>query len=309
MSFVHCLGMLSRTERTTIKEVSSRRTFLQKNALAVSLLAGIALPYETLAATEEIKPFAPREALLPASRCKVWIDKAYQVGSSLTTTETTTITPPTGDQNGKTKQYQILSELDQVLSNRPKLFVNEKPLSRTTTSLTAQITTSVSTANKEQYKNNRSNLSFPNQLAAMLNQADVERQWGMLQSSEAQKEQGNEIRAAFNYYTQQLEFGDSYRLTASQEDRKKMIRNDALPSLTAVITSDLDLRDLYRNQLLTAVDDVRAEVAYQLQQDVDQVDTTDVIDLLSQAHTACSKWFGLIAPQEVQEAMDIVLQE
>jgi hypothetical protein len=75
-----------------------------------------------------------------------------------------------------------------------------------------------------------------------------------------------------------------------------MIRNDQLPSVKAVITSDLDLRDLYRNQLLTAVDDVTAEVAYQLklkqqseQESIDS-DVTDVADLMNQAYTACSKW-------------------
>jgi hypothetical protein len=58
-----------------------------------------------------------------------------------------------------------------------------------------------------------------------------------------------------NYYTQQLEFdGDRYLLTSSKEDKKRMIRNDQLPTLTVVITSDLDLRDLYRNQFLTAME-------------------------------------------------------
>ena len=38
-----------------------------------------------------------------------------------------------------------------------------------------------------------------------------------------------------------------------------MIRNDELPTLTATITSDLDLRDLARNTFLTAIDDATAE--------------------------------------------------
>jgi hypothetical protein len=94
-----------------------------------------------------------------------------------------------------------------------------------------------------------------------------------------------------------------------------MIRNDQLPSVKAVITSDLDLRDLYRNQLLTAVDDVTAEVAYQLklkqqseQESIDS-DVTDVADLMNQAYTACFKWFDLIALIDVQEAMEVVRNE
>lgn len=110
----------------------------------------------------------------------------------------------------------------------------------------------------------------------------------MLQAGESRREQSNEVRAAFNYYTQ-LEFGDSYRLTAPKETRKRMIRNDELPTLTAVITSDLDLRDLYRNQLLTALDDAIAEAKYQLKQQQERqsmVDISDLVELMEQALTA-----------------------
>ena len=150
---------------------------------------------------------------------------------------------------------------------------------------------------------------MPDRMAAMLNQADVERQWGMLQYQESKREKGNEVRAALNFYTSQLEFGNAYLLTASPEDRKRLIRNDQLPSLTAVITSDLDLRDLYRNDFLTALEDVNAEVAYQIQQPTNDVDATDTVQLMGQAHTAISKWFDLISPLDVQEAMDLLLKE
>jgi hypothetical protein len=267
------------------------------------------------------KPFAPLEALLPATRCKIWIDHAHDVCSTLTTTTTSSSTD---------NQYKTLMELNQVLTNRPKLFVKEsKPLQRTTSSSSsssssralAQLTTKVSTANKEEAQRNRAELSLPDQFAAMMNQADAERQWGMLKSSEAQRQKENEIRAALSMYTQQLKFGDSYVLTASKEDRKRMIRNDQLPSLTSVIVSDLDLRDLYRNQLLTAVDDVQAEVVYQLKQHSsssssssssspeEEIDVTDVVDLMNQAYTACSKWFDLIAREDVEEAMEVVRKE
>lgn len=146
-------------------------------------------------------------------------------------------------------------------------------------------------------------------MAALLNQADVERQWGMLQYAESKREQDNEMRAAFNFYTSQLQFADSFALTASKEEKKRMIRNDELPSLSAVITSDLDLRDLYRNQFLTAIEDAKAEVSYQLKQPRDSVDVTDVVELTNQAHTACIKWFGLIPVQDVQAALDTVTNE
>jgi hypothetical protein len=57
-------------------------------------------------------------------------------------------------------------------------------------------------------------------------------------------------------------------------------------------------------------DDARAEVAYQqLQQSAETVDTTNVIDLMNQAYTACTEWFNLIAPQDVQEAIDAVAKQ
>jgi len=148
-----------------------------------------------------------------------------------------------------------------------------------------------------------------NKVQAAFNQADVERQWGMLQYSESVREQNNEILAAFNFYTKQLQFGNSYRLTASKEDKKRMIRSEELPSLAAVITSDLDLRDLYRNQLLTAVEDVKAEVSYQLLKPQDELDPSDVIELMNQAYTACTKWFDFISPDDVRDAMEQVSVE
>jgi hypothetical protein len=243
----------------------------------------------TTARSRDGKPFAPLEALLPATRSKVWIDRVHELASKLTTTD------------NKDLQYSILKDMDYVLTHRPKLFVKEKPLKRTPTG--------VSSANKDQFQKNREDLSIPDQLEAMMNQVGVERQWGLLQYSESQREQGNELRAAFNFYTKQLEFGDSYLLTASKEEKKRMIRNEQLPSLVGVIASDLDLRDLYRNQLLTAMDDVQAEVAYQVKQSPNDVDISEVVELMNQANVACSKWFDLIAPEDIQDALDVLLQE
>lgn len=170
-------------------------------------------------------------------------------------------------------------------------------------SSTAQLSTGVSSANKEQYQSNRKGFNIGDKVTAMMNQADVERQWGMLQYAEAKREEGNAMRSAFNFYTRQLTFADEYTLTASTEERKRMIRSDALPTLTAVITSDLDRRDLYRNQFLTSVDDAAAEAAYQVKQSVGEVDVTELVDLVNTAYTASTNWFSLIASQDVEEAI------
>eukprot|EP00980_Cylindrotheca_fusiformis_P027968 scaffold22574_cov125-Cylindrotheca_fusiformis.AAC.21 len=261
-----------KTDQTTLRNSPSRRLVLKTPVVSLISILSCLPPScgaEQRLACRDGKPCAPIEALLPAA-------------------------------------------LTSTLANRPKLFVNgEKPIKRTN-NLSAQITTAVSTANKEQWQKNRESFNVPTQLAAMWNQADVERQWGMLQASEAQREQSNEVRAALNYYTQQLQFGDSYRLTAPKETRKRMIRNDELPTSTAVITSDLDLRDLYRNQLLTSLDDAIAEANYQfkeLEESQSVLDTGDLVDLMDQAFGASSKWFELIAKEDLQDAMAMVLRK
>lgn len=287
--------------------IPSRRWFL-KQACKATLSSPVLLNFPYCASAEDVaatttqenpggsKPYAPVEALLPAARCKVWIDRAFGVSSQL---------PASINNDTKESAVRLLQELDRTLADPPTLFTkNDKPL-RANLGATAQITASVSSANKSQYRQNRQDLSVPNQLAAIFNQADVERQWGMLQYAESNREKDNVFRAAFNYYTQQLVFnGDSYLLTASPEQKKKMIRSgQGLPTLTAVVTSDLDLRDLYRNQFLTAIDDARAEVAYQVKQPPDAIDLADTIMLMNQAHAACNNWFELIPKEDVEEAL------
>lgn len=240
------------------------------------------------------KPYAPLDALLPAARLKLWVDEAYALSTSLAGT------------NDKDEQYKLLQQMNDVLSSTPKLFPSGSKVPKRTSRPTAQLSTGISSANKEQYKSIRTDLSVPDKMAAMLNQADVERQWGMLQYAESKREQSNDMRAAFNYYTQSLTFGDTYQLTASKEDKKRMIRNDKLPTLTAVIVSDLDLRDLYRNQFLTAIEDATAEVAYQVKQTPDGIDRADAVALVDDAYVACKKWFDLIARADVEEAMEAI---
>ena len=278
---------------------SHRRAFLIKSQGFAG--ATIAAPF--LARAEEIspnnaiedqrgnRPYAPLEALLPVTRLKLWLDRSYALSCNLSTAK------------DKDEKFTILQEMDKILSNPPKLFYSEK-IDKRAKGSTAQLTTGISAANKDQYQLNRQGLNVGDKFAAMLNQADVERQWGMLQYAESKREDSNEMRAAFNFYTRQITFSDKYILTAPKEQRKNMIRNDELPSLTAVITADLDLRDLYRNDFLNNIEDARAEVAYQVKQD--DPDVVDTIDLVKQAYTACDKWFVLISPKDVQEAIDAV---
>lgn len=299
-----------------------RRVFFKRGVLSISTILAtsniVSLPCLAAGEQEEDlssggknkskpnnRPSAPIEALLPATRCKLWIDNAYNIATK------------TSDNNKEKQQDNriLLTELNQVLVNRPKLLSKtEKALLQkiTATAATAQLTTGVSTADKQQYQMNRLKLFNPaEKISAALNQADVERQWGILQYAESKREQDNEIRAAFNFYTRQLAFGESHVLTASKEDKKRMIRNDELPTLTDVIRSDLDLRDLYRNQLLTDLEDLQAEVARQLsrKEPNEAIETEDVFDLMDKVYNSCSKWFGLIDSNEVAQAVSMIKSE
>ena len=278
-----------------------RRAFIANSVLTSSAL----LQPTSAVATDGRgggKPFAPLEALLPATRLKLWVDEIYVLSKDLS------IKTTAQEENSaaSARQRITIQQMNDKLSNPPKLFQGET-MAKRTNNPTAQLTTAISSANKDQYQMNRKSLNLGDKFTAMLNQADVERQWGMLQYAESKREEDNEMRAAFNFYSRQLTFSDEYLLTASKEKKKQMIRNDELPSVTAVIASDLDRRDLYRNQFLTAIDDLTAEVAYQVKQtSSEEIDVTDTVSLMNEAHEACENWFSLIASQDVEEAIAAV---
>ena len=247
------------------------------------------------------RPYAPLEALVPITRCKMWFDEIYDISRGLVK-----VAKADNNQQGQQQAYyrDILSQLDQKLLNRPKLFsgTNKPNVPRRG---------SVSQTSKEEFQRTRSQLSLPDQLSANLQRSGIERQWKILQDRESNLENSNEIRAAFNYYTQQLNFSSKqYTLTATGADKKRLIRNDELPTLTSVVASDLDLRDLYRNEFLTAIDDIQAEINYQLKSSSSSSTTTiavdDLLDLLEQANVAITKWFNLISPNDIQEAKEYI---
>ena len=101
------------------------------------------------------------------------------------------------------------------------------------------------------------------------------------------------------------------RLMQRKEERQR-IRNDRLPTTTDVIRSDLDARDLYRNQVQTSLDDAIAEFVYQKKEsgdDVQKFDPTELLDILKLAQTSVDKWFGFIPDQDVKAALDAVQRE
>lgn len=134
-------------------------------------------------------------------------------------------------------------------------------------------------------------------------------QWGerqqfqILRGRQRSLERGNTMRAALNSYTNNLVFGDAYQLNVQGADKKAMVRSEALPGVNAVVVSDLDLRDLVRNQILQNMDDARAELEYQLPLPSSQVEVEEILTYLKKAQTACGEWFAFIPAEDVQEAL------
>ncbi len=90
-----------------------------------------------------------------------------------------------------------------------------------------------------------------------------------------------------------------------------MIRNDALPDIKSVIVSDLDLRDLVRNQVLDAVDDSKAELMYQMKQydDTGIFDGSELKICLLRAQDMINQWFDFISSNDVAVAIETVAKE
>jgi hypothetical protein len=107
-----------------------------------------------------------------------------------------------------------------------------------------------------------------------------------------------------NFYTANLRFGESYILTASPEDKSRMLReNGRFPDVKQVITADLDLRDLQRNYVQTTLDDVSAELFQ-----TTEPDGQEVTRLLQEAVNAFDKWMTLIEPEDVHKAQEIAMR-
>ena len=219
------------------------------------------------------RPWAPMEALLPASRFRILLHRAIDLveqlplasPSTISTTSQSTASIVLSNQG----TIKILSELETIMAPPP-----------------------------------------PGKIAEM--------------------KPTKSIRIAFNTYTTYLRYGDRYTLTASPLERKNMIRQDRLPNVKQVITADLDLRDLYRNQVLTNVDEARAELRYLIDrynhqydnvnnhnnvkdndnklQYVDGESQSELLMLLKNAAVACDEWFGLIPEEDVAAALDAVVK-
>ena len=110
------------------------------------------------------------------------------------------------------------------------------------------------------------------------------------------------LKLAFNAYTSALRYSpSSYELTAVGERRRELIRSDSLPSVRQTVVSDLDLRDLYRNIIITSVEDLRGEVGRGAECDWDEVGV-----VLGEVEKGMKLWLGKVPKEDVEEARGMV---
>lgn len=245
-----------------------------------------------------VAPFAPIDTLLPAARVNIMLHRAVDVATKLVA------------ENNADNKVALLHDLENLLLV-PQNFL------RGTTPIDVPQQPAQSYLNSyAEYRNKVSILEKPGALLVQNGEIDT---WKRLKRQERVREDADEIRAALNYYTSNLNFNaDKFVLTASREERSKLIREDRIPDVKSVIASDMGLRYLLRNDILTACDDAKAELRYQMKQQQQQsgtnnnnesIDGSELLDLLLAAQGACDKWFALIDEKDALEAIDIVRKE
>lgn len=243
------------------------------------------------------RPFAPINALVPATRVRIMIDDAVKVASQVV-----------HDGGGSHDSQLFLMQLESLLL---------RPQNVTRGYDVGVLPKQPAQSYLDSYARRRNELPFLAQPGAALVQNGEIDTWKRLKRQERAREESDEyqVRAAFNWYTSNLNFNpDRYTLTGSRSERSRLIRDDQLPDVKNVIASDMGLRYLLRNEVLTALDDARAELRYQMGE-LDngkkglEVDGAELLEILQRAQISCSKWFDLIGDEDVAEAFDIVKNE
>jgi hypothetical protein len=261
--------------------------------IVVSSLLGFTLfvPVSAVAVTK--KPFAPIETLLPAARVKRTIDRALSLTNGFVARS---------NNNSNSDKEAILDELKELLL-KPQNYVQSLQLQ------------GVPAKPADLYLNSYKPMKGDLPLQRVLIQWGDVQTWKALKKSEKEKERSSEIRAALNAYTDALSFTSvQYLLNVDKTTRSTMVREDRLPDVKQVITSDMGVRYLYRNEVLTSMDDVKAELEYQVTtstttSSLEEQKLTDLLELLQVASNAMDRWFSLIDSKDVQDAIDAIANE
>ena len=249
------------------------------------------------------------QALIPAIRVRKNIDQSIQLTNEimrwqqqhhqqkLTTNNTTQQDPEIAT---------LLFQLQQLLLSPQNFTSNGMTTSAKSDDVVVVVgssSTDIAKSYRDRYQENRSPLAIWSQPGAFLVQRGEIATWQRLRQQEQILEQQDEIRAALNCYMNQIQYSTSqYTLTVPNDQRKQMIRTDTLPDvLQQVVPSDMDLRTLYRNMVLTSMQEARAELQYQWSRN-NEWDGNELLLLLRQAQAATLDWFQMIDPNEIRRA-------
>lgn len=296
---------------------NSRRNMLRKIGLFVSSVSFVmqpdiaradddsTLPNIGMKKSSPKKPFAPASALLPAARVKYTVEESIRLLEELEAFGT-----------DKKPLDDVIVDLNKLIAVNSYMFPLAGKGSKNNKAAPIDeelMKPSKAKLYQETYNDKLKDISPIDVPYALLTKAGDYRQFDQLQKRQRKLEKLNPIREAFNYYTRQLQFDTEYYiLNASAEDKKKMIRNDALPDIKSVIVSDLDLRDLIRNQVLDAYDDVKFELEYQVNNyktGKSDFDGNELKATLIRAKNELNRWFSFIDSSDVNAAMETVRNE
>eukprot|EP00984_Skeletonema_dohrnii_P027220 scaffold16716_cov146-Skeletonema_dohrnii-CCMP3373.AAC.11 len=263
--------------------------------------------------TLKARPSAPVEFLVPATRVGLYIYQLLSIAEELAQLKKDDSTQSSSSSAPATTE-SLIKQLDNLLLSSPPTFI--KPTDPTVTRgdpynnmppLLGEIAVQQQ-KQKERKEQSITNVALAPQLFEVGELMGERRQWSRLVQAERAREEASEIRRAMNIYTTNLNFNkNKYVYSGSQEEKKKMIREDRLPSATEVIRSDLDARDLYRNEVQTKLEDARAECLYQ--KGVGFEDVGELVGLLRETKVALDSWFGFIPDEDIRLALEAVKRE
>ena len=254
------------------------------------------------------RPSADIQYLVPATRVGVYIYQLLSIAEQLSQSNSNGI---------NNKEEDLLQQFDTLLLSPPSFITpNDPTVTRSDPynnlpPLIGEFT--IQQQKQNERKQQQLSVGFAPQLFEVGNLIGERRQWSRLIRIEQSQENASEIRRALNIYTTNLNFNpNQYVYSGTTEEKKRLIREDRLPSVTEVIRSDLDARDLYRNEVQTKLEDVRAEYLYQVKMSGDgkeEMDWSELLGLLRDGKRALDEWFGFIPDEDVRLALEVVKNE
>jgi hypothetical protein len=291
---------LSQSIDGDITDLGGRRSFLKFNAAfwtAVPLSGGLWSSSGSLPAqASEVR--GPIELLRPATRVRRYIDQAITICLSIQAENSTDVSS--------------LEPLAQYFGNEPASFLTPEETKLSRRYLEIDTSSAWQSARLKEREERGAEIGVDyttpyDRVNTAIQQWGDKTQFQILRSRQRNLEQASSLRAAFNAYTNNLVFGDAYQLNIQGDAKKSLVRNNALPDVNAVVVSDLDLRDLYRNQILQNVDNAKAELQYQRK--TGDMDIAEIVECLVAAQVSCNDWFGFIPKTDVDAAFEAVTSE